>query len=264
MPSSCMRLSAAGTGYAAAEASNVSLLVKGLQQQFFDQGFFSPFIYLTGQPLFGKAAVGPVVTGTTGPGLGGRLLTDFFNGSLGNGSGGVSPGTGTPQRGDRGPGGDLLPGTFRSVRMATMRRRAGTSRRRQTVRWMPAVSSICSTASWERAAGTAIWPSPGGGHRQHRGRPHRVVVSVAGRRLAERHADAAGRRLVVLGQRDGAEHQREPGRLPRHAAAKFRADRTLGRRRLRHARRRRLHRRPRGEHRQQPPSRCGDVRRGRK
>ena len=89
-------LSAAGAGYAAAEASNVSLLVKGLQQQFFDQGFFSPFIYLTGQPLFGKAAVGPAVTGTTGPGLGGRLITDLFNGSLGTGSGGVFPGTGTP------------------------------------------------------------------------------------------------------------------------------------------------------------------------
>jgi hypothetical protein len=89
-------LSAAGAGYAAAEASNVSLLVKGLQQQFFDKGFFSPFTYLTGKPLFGKAAVGPVVTGTTGPGLGGRLITGFFNGSLGNGSGGVSQGTGTP------------------------------------------------------------------------------------------------------------------------------------------------------------------------
>ena len=96
MPSSWHALSAAGTAYVAAEASNVSLLVKGLQQQFFDQGFFSPFIYLTGQPLFGKAAVGPVVTGTTGPGLGGRLLTDFFNGTLGTGSGGVSPGPGTP------------------------------------------------------------------------------------------------------------------------------------------------------------------------
>ncbi len=89
-------LSAAGTSYAASEASNVSLLVRGLQQQFFDKGFFSPFTYLTGQPLFGKAAVGPVVTGTTGPSLGGRLLTGFFNGSLGNGSGGVSPGPGTP------------------------------------------------------------------------------------------------------------------------------------------------------------------------
>ena len=89
-------LSSAGSAYAVTEASNVSLLVKGLQQQFFDKGIFSPFIYLTGQPLFGKAAVGPVVTGTTGPGLGGRLLTGFFNGSLGTGSGGVSPGPGTP------------------------------------------------------------------------------------------------------------------------------------------------------------------------
>jgi PE family/Lipase (class 3) len=89
-------VSAARTGYAAAEASNVSLLVKGLQQQFFDKGLVSPFIYLTGQPLFGKASVGPVVTGTTGPGLGGRLITDFFNGSLGSGSGGVFPGTGSP------------------------------------------------------------------------------------------------------------------------------------------------------------------------
>jgi hypothetical protein len=89
-------LSAAGATYAASEASNVSLLVRGLQQQFFDQGFFSPFIYLTGQPLFGKQAVGPVVTGTTGPGLGGRLITDFFNGTLGNGSGGVSPGPRNP------------------------------------------------------------------------------------------------------------------------------------------------------------------------
>ena len=89
-------LSAAGAAYAAAEAPNVSLLVKGLQQQFFDLGFFSPFIYLTGQPLFGKAAVGPAVTGTTGPGLAGRLLRGFFNGTLGAGSGGVSQGTGTP------------------------------------------------------------------------------------------------------------------------------------------------------------------------
>jgi PE family len=88
-------LSAAGTAYAAAEASDVSLLVQGLQQQFFDKGIFSPFIYLTGQPLFGKAAVGPAVTGTTGPGLGGRLLTDLVNGSLGSGSGGVFPGPGT-------------------------------------------------------------------------------------------------------------------------------------------------------------------------
>ncbi len=82
--------------YAGGEAANVALLVKGLQQQFFDQGVFSPFIYLTGQPLFGKAAVGPAVTGTTGPGLGGRLLRGFFNGSLGNSSGGVSEGTGPP------------------------------------------------------------------------------------------------------------------------------------------------------------------------
>ena len=95
-------LGAAGVAYPLAEAANTSvlgdasLLVKGLQQQFFDQGFFSPFIYLTGQPLFGKMAVGPVVTGTTGPGLGGRLLTGLFNGSLGSGSGGVFQGTGTP------------------------------------------------------------------------------------------------------------------------------------------------------------------------
>jgi hypothetical protein len=89
-------LSDAGATYAAAEASNVSLLVRGLQQQFFDKGIFSPFIYLTGHPLFGNEAVGPVVTGTTGPSLGGRLLTGFFNGSLGSGSGGVSPGPGTP------------------------------------------------------------------------------------------------------------------------------------------------------------------------
>jgi PE family len=89
-------LNSAGSAYAVTEASNVSLLVKGLQQQFFDKGIFSPFIYLTGQPLVGKAAVGPVVTGTTGPGLGGRLLTGFFNGSLGSGSGGVSPGPGSP------------------------------------------------------------------------------------------------------------------------------------------------------------------------
>ncbi len=95
-------LGAAGVAYPLAEAANTSvlgdasLLVKGLQQQFFDQGFFSPFIYLTGQPLFGKMAVGPVVTGTTGPGLGGRLLTGLFNGSLGSGSGGVFQGTGAP------------------------------------------------------------------------------------------------------------------------------------------------------------------------
>ena len=89
-------LSGAGTTYAAADGSNVSLLVRGLQQQFFDKGVFSPFIYLTGQPLFGKEAVGPVVTGRTGPSLGGRLLSGLFDGSLGNGSGGVTQGTGTP------------------------------------------------------------------------------------------------------------------------------------------------------------------------
>ena len=89
-------LRGAGAAYAAAEFSNVSLLVQGLQQQFFDQGFFSPFIYLTGQPLFGKAAVGPAVTGSTGQGLAGALLRGFFNGTLGAGSGGVSQGTGTP------------------------------------------------------------------------------------------------------------------------------------------------------------------------
>ena len=89
-------LSAAGAVYTAAEAGNVSLLVQGLQQQFFDQALFSPFIYLTGQPLFGKAAVGPAVTGTTGQGLAGALLRGFFNGTLGAGSGGVSEGTGTP------------------------------------------------------------------------------------------------------------------------------------------------------------------------
>jgi hypothetical protein len=89
-------LSGAGTTYAAAEASNASLLVRGLQQQFFDKGVFSPFIYLTGQPLFGKQAVGPVVTGRTGPSLGGRLLSGLFNGSLGTGSGGVTQSTGTP------------------------------------------------------------------------------------------------------------------------------------------------------------------------
>jgi hypothetical protein len=95
-------LSAAGATYAAGEAANVPmltdvpLLVKGLQQQFFDQGFFSPLTYLTGQPLFGKASVGPAVTGSTGPGLGGRLIADFFNGTLGSQSGGVYQGTGTP------------------------------------------------------------------------------------------------------------------------------------------------------------------------
>ncbi|CPR09862.1 PE-PGRS family protein [Mycobacterium bohemicum DSM 44277] len=89
-------LNAAGATYAADEFTNVSLLIRGVEQQFFDQGFFSPFIYLTGQPLFGNAAVGPVVTGTTGPGLGGRLLTALFNGTLGNGSGGVFQGTGIP------------------------------------------------------------------------------------------------------------------------------------------------------------------------
>ena len=82
--------------YVAGEADNVSLLMQGLQQQFFDKGFFSPFIYLTGQPLFGKAAVGPSVTGAMGPELTGALLRGFFNGSLGAFSGGVSQGTGTP------------------------------------------------------------------------------------------------------------------------------------------------------------------------
>ena len=91
-------LSGSGAAYAAGEAGNVSLLVKGVEQEFFDKGVFSPFTYLTGQPLFGKGAVGPAVTGSTGPGLGGRLLTGFFNGTLGSGSGGVSQGTGTPGR----------------------------------------------------------------------------------------------------------------------------------------------------------------------
>jgi len=89
-------LSGAGAAYAAAEATNVSLVVKALQQQFFDKGFFSPFIYLTGQPLFGKGAVGPAVTGATGPGLAGSLLRSILNGSLGTYSGGVSEGSGTP------------------------------------------------------------------------------------------------------------------------------------------------------------------------
>ncbi|BBZ39389.1 PE family protein [Mycobacterium conspicuum] len=89
-------LTAAATNYAAAEGTNLSLLVRGLQQQFFDKGFYSPFIYFTGHPLFGNKAVGPVVTGTTGPSLGGRLITGFFNGTLGNGSGGVTQSTGTP------------------------------------------------------------------------------------------------------------------------------------------------------------------------
>ncbi len=95
-------LSASGATYAAGEAANVplladlSLLVKGVEQQFFDQGFWSPFTYLTGHPLFGEQAVGPAVTGTTGPGLAGRLLTDLFNGTLGSQSSGVFQGTGTP------------------------------------------------------------------------------------------------------------------------------------------------------------------------
>jgi len=89
-------LSAAGTAYAANEGTNVSLLVRGLQQQFFDKGFFSPFIYLTGQPLFGKAEVGPSVTGAMGPQLAGALIRGFFNGTLGAFGGGVSQGTGTP------------------------------------------------------------------------------------------------------------------------------------------------------------------------
>jgi len=89
-------LNAAAASYAANEATNVSLLVKGLEQQFFDQGFFTPITYLTGHPLFGQQAVGPAVTGTTGPGLAGRLLAGFFNGTLGSQSGGVYQGTGTP------------------------------------------------------------------------------------------------------------------------------------------------------------------------
>ena len=89
-------LSAAGATYAATEASNLSLLVQGVQQQFFDKGIYSPFTYLTGQPLFGKQAVGPAVTGTTGPTLAGMLIRGFFNGTNGAGSGGVQQGTGTP------------------------------------------------------------------------------------------------------------------------------------------------------------------------
>jgi PE family/Lipase (class 3) len=89
-------LNAAGATYAAGELTNVSLLIKGLEQQFFDVGFFSPFTYLTGHPLFGEGAVGPAVTGTTGPGQLGRLITGFFNGTLASQSGGVYQGTGTP------------------------------------------------------------------------------------------------------------------------------------------------------------------------
>jgi len=95
-------LGAAGVAYAAQEAANVSflqdaqLIVKGLQQQFFDESVFSPVNYLTGQPLFGKMAVGPQVTGAAGPGLVGRLITDVFNGSLGSSSGGWYQSTGTP------------------------------------------------------------------------------------------------------------------------------------------------------------------------
>lgn len=58
----------AGAAYAHAEATNVVLVVKALQQQFFDQGFFSPFEYLTGHPLFGKQAIGPAVTVSQGSG----------------------------------------------------------------------------------------------------------------------------------------------------------------------------------------------------
>ena len=95
-------LSAAGATYAAQEAATVPLLqdaqliVKALQQQFFDQGAFSPFAYLTGQPLFGKMSVGPQVTGASGPGLVGRLILDVFNGSLASNSGGWTQSTGTP------------------------------------------------------------------------------------------------------------------------------------------------------------------------
>jgi len=89
-------LTKAGATYAAGEAANLSLLVRGVQQQFFDQGFYSPLTYLTGQPLFGKEAVGPAVTGTTGPGLGGRLLRGLFDGTLGSQSGPIMQGTGTP------------------------------------------------------------------------------------------------------------------------------------------------------------------------
>ena len=91
-------LSGSGAAYATSEVGNVSLLVKGVEQRFFDKGVFSPFIYLTGQPLFGEGAVGPAVTGSTGPGLGGRLLTGFLTGTLAAGSGGVWQGTGTPGR----------------------------------------------------------------------------------------------------------------------------------------------------------------------
>jgi len=65
----------AGAAYSAAEAANVPPMVQTVVQKFFDQGMFSPFTYLTGQPLFGKLAVGPAVgsgplyagTGTPGP-----------------------------------------------------------------------------------------------------------------------------------------------------------------------------------------------------
>ncbi len=89
-------LNAAEAGYVTAELTNVSLFIKGIEQEFFDVGIWSPFTYLTGQPLFGEGAVGPAVTGSTGPGWLGRLITGFLNGTLANQQGGVYQGTGTP------------------------------------------------------------------------------------------------------------------------------------------------------------------------
>ena len=256
-------LSAAGAAYAGAEFRNVSLLVQGLQQLFFfDQGIFSPFTYLTGQPLFGKGAVGPSVTGATGSGGLGALIRGFFNGTLGAGSGGVSQGTGTPGvvTGVRegysyveipvGPHGYDAPARWFFPTQAN-----GTVDARGVIYlqhgflgtggWYSqlAIALAESTDSIVVVPTVSSLPLPGG-------------AWLNGTQMQQ------GVGLVVPGQRDGAELQREPGRLPRHAAAKFHHDRTLGRRRPRHARRRRLRRGPRGEHGQQSPSRCGDVRRG--
>ncbi|WP_156690001.1 PE domain-containing protein [Mycobacterium sp. Marseille-P9652] len=88
-------LNAAGASYITGELTNVSLFIKGIEQEFFDVGIWSPFTYLTGQPLFGEGAVGPAVTGSTGPGWLGRLITGFLNGTLGSQQGGVYQGTGT-------------------------------------------------------------------------------------------------------------------------------------------------------------------------
>ena len=125
------------------------------------------------------------------------------------------------------------------------------------------MSSICSTASWRTGGTTASWRSLA-----ERTDSIVVVPTVSSLPLpggawlnGTQMQQAVG--SLFLGNETAlnfsANQAGYHGTLPQN----FMMTGTLRRRRPRHARRRRLRRRPRGEHRRQPPSRCGDVRRGR-